>query len=250
MVVVHGGPGAAGEMAPVARELARDQGILEPFQTSLSVQGQVDELRETLESRAALPVALIGFSWGAWLGYLLSALHPALVRKLILVSSGPFEERYLAQLEETRMLRFSEKQRAEWRAISGMLNDPGAKDKDALLARLGVLASAADAYDAVDGSSKSRDRVNARGDIFQRAWASAAEWRRSGTLLKLGERITCPVVALHGDYDPHPPEGVEKPLSVLLKDFRFILLKNCGHTPWLERQARTAFFEALKRELK
>jgi len=67
VAVVHGGPGAAGEMAPVAQELARGRGVLEPLQTATSLAGQVDELRVTLESHAVPPVVLIGFSWGAWL---------------------------------------------------------------------------------------------------------------------------------------------------------------------------------------
>jgi len=58
-----------------------------------------------------------------------------------------------------------------------------------------------------------------------------------------------PVIAIHGDFDPHPAEGVEKPLAAVLNDFRFILLKDCGHTPWIERQARDVFYEALEREL-
>ena len=53
VAVVHGGPGAAGEMAPVARELARDRGILEPLQTATSLEGQVEELRVTLASYTA-----------------------------------------------------------------------------------------------------------------------------------------------------------------------------------------------------
>ena len=48
---------------------------------------------------------------------------------------------------------------------------------------------------------------------------------------------------------PHPPEGVQKPLSAVLKDFRFILLKNCGHLPWIERQARDNFYAVLKEAL-
>lgn len=56
-------------------------------------------------------------------------------------------------------------------------------------------------------------------------------------------------VAIHGDYDPHPAEGVLQPLSARLKDFRFVLLRNCGHTPWLEQQARDSFYEAIRREL-
>jgi len=71
----------------------------------------------------------------------------------------------------------------------------------------------------------------------------------SGKLLELGKSIKCPVVAIHGDYDPHPAEGVAEPLSRILKDFRFILLEKCGHRPWLERSARDRFYSILKQEL-
>jgi len=57
------------------------------------------------------------------------------------------------------------------------------------------------------------------------------------------------VVALHGDYDPHPAEGVQKPLAATLKNFRFILLEKCGHKPWIERQSRDKFYAILKEEL-
>jgi pimeloyl-ACP methyl ester carboxylesterase len=76
------------------------------------------------------------------------------------------------------------------------------------------------------------------------------ELRRNGKLLELARQIQCPAVAIHGDYDPHPAEGVQKPLSAVLSKFRFILLENCGHTPWTERQARGTFYEVLKEELR
>jgi len=249
VAVVHGGPGAAGEMAPVARELAHAPDILEPLQTATSLEGQVEELRVTLASYTALPVVLIGFSWGAWLSYMVAARYPALVRKLLLVASGPFDQRYVTQLQETRLKRLNEKDQAEWQAISTALRDPAAEDKDALLARLGVLAFMIDTYDPIVSVSEVAHTINPRGDIFQSVWATAAEWRRNGTLMELGKYIQCPVVALHGDYDPHPAEGVQRPLSALLKDFRLVLLKNCGHTPWLERRARGSFYQALQREL-
>ncbi|MGB8951147.1 MAG: alpha/beta hydrolase [Candidatus Aminicenantales bacterium] len=62
-------------------------------------------------------------------------------------------------------------------------------------------------------------------------------------------QIQCPVVAIHGDFDSHPAEGVEKPLSAVLKSFRLIRLKNCGHMPWIERQAKDQFYKILKEEL-
>lgn len=144
VAVVHGGPGVAGEMAPVARELARDRGIVEPLQTATSLEGQVEELRMTLASYTAPPVVLMGFSWGAWLSFIVAARYPALVRKLLLVASGPFDERYIAQLHKTRLQRLPTQAQAEWHAISTALRDPVAAAKGALLARLGVLASITD----------------------------------------------------------------------------------------------------------
>jgi len=67
--------------------------------------------------------------------------------------------------------------------------------------------------------------------------------------LELGKRIECPVVAIHGNYDPHPAEGVERPLSAVLNNFRFVLLEKCGHSPWIERQAKEKFYEILEEEL-
>src|SRR5215217_6631121 len=66
VVVVHGGPGAAGEMGPVAQRLGHARGVLEPMQSATTVYGQVDELRMAVESLSAPPVVLIGHSWGAW----------------------------------------------------------------------------------------------------------------------------------------------------------------------------------------
>jgi pimeloyl-ACP methyl ester carboxylesterase len=236
-------------MAPVARALARERGIVEPLQTATSLEGQVEELRVTLASFTAPPVVLIGFSWGAWLSYIVAARYPALVRKLLLVASGPFDERYVAQLHATRLQRLNEQDRAEWHAISTALRDPAAEDKDALLARLGALAFLTDTYDPIVTVAEAAETITPSGEVFHKVWPTAAAWRRNGTLLALGTHIQCPVVAVHGDYDPSPAEGVQKPLATLLKDFRFVLLQHCGHTPWVERQARGSFYQAIRREL-
>ena len=65
VAVIHGGPGAPGEMAPVAREFACGWRVLEPLQTAASIEGQIDELKTVLKKNADLPVTLIGYSWGA-----------------------------------------------------------------------------------------------------------------------------------------------------------------------------------------
>lgn len=248
VVVVHGGPGAAGEMAPVARELSRSCGVLEPFQSGKTLLGQVEELKTTLEKEADLPVTLVGFSWGAWLGFILAADYPAFVSKLLLIGSGPFEQEYAAGIQETRLKRLSEAEKREAASLLEVLDNPAGEDRDAAFARLGELFSKADAYKPITGAGE-LETIETRGDIFHSVWPEGAELRRSGKLLALGKKIRCPVTAIHGDYDPHPAEGVQKPLSTILEDFRFILLEKCGHKPWIEAEARDAFYKILKQEL-
>ena len=77
IAVIHGGPGAGGEMAPVARRLACDYGVLEPIQTVATLEGQVQELARVLKEHGTAPVFLIGFSWGAWLSFIVAARCPA-----------------------------------------------------------------------------------------------------------------------------------------------------------------------------
>jgi len=244
--VIHGGPGAAGEMAPAADELASVRGVLEPLQTAASLQGQVEELRIVLEENGTLPITLIGFSWGAWLSFICAAQYPAMVEKLILIGSGPFEEKYAAKIQETRLNRISKADRTEVKSLMEIMNDhPAAKKRNRAFTRFGALCSKADAYDPVISDP---EIIDCRVDIFQRVWEDAAELRRSGKLLEMGKHIKCPVVAVHGDYDPHPAEGVKQPLSGVIENFRFILLENCGHKPWIERQARQEFFQILNEE--
>ena len=246
VAVVHGGPGAAGEVAPVAWALAESFGVLEPLQTKASLEGQIEELRDTLEAHADCPVKLVGHSWGAWLGALVAARFPALVSKLILVASGPFEEKYAGAVRETRFKRLNEAEQAELAQLQMALeaaDGPAAPD---LLDKFSRLFEKMDARHPVPGLA---EPVAFDKQINAAVWGEAAELRRTGRLLDRIAEIRCPVTAIHGDYDPHPAQGVQDPLSRTLKRFTFILLKNCGHTPWIERDAREEFYAVLKREL-
>jgi pimeloyl-ACP methyl ester carboxylesterase len=246
IAVIHGGPGAPGEMAPVARELSSFRGVLEPLQTATTLEGQVQELKAVLEKNGDLPVTLIGFSWGAMLSFIFTARYPSFVKKLILIGSGAYEEKYAQNIMTTRLSRLSEEEKAEALSLMETLNDPAIEDKNTPMARLGKLISKADSYDPLPHDS---EILECQYDIYQSVWDQASKIRSSGELLELGKRIQCPVVAIHGDYDPHPPEGIKDPLSSVLRDFRFILLEKCGHCPWIERGARDRFYDILRNEV-
>ena len=245
VALIHGGPGAAGEMKPVAEELSKGFGVLEPFQTADSIGGQVEELRRILARHTVMPVYLVGYSWGAWLSYLVAATHPEIVKKLILVGSGPFEAKYAPDIFSTRLGRLNEREKKEAEILLKKLQGQESNDSDEL-EKFGALTSKADSYKPMrDGNVN----IEVRQDIFLNIWPEASKLREKGKLLKLGEKIACPVVAIHGDYDPHPANGVKEPLARVIKDFRFILLKNCGHKPWIEKEAKDKFYEILKKEL-
>lgn len=246
VAVVHGGPGAPGEMAPVAQELCRKRGVLEPLQTRATLAGQVDELRSILERYGDLPLILVGHSWGAILSYVYAAEYPESVRKLILVSSGSFSDGYVERIKRTRLDRLSPRERERMDGLLRALGDPSVEDKDEPFAELGELIARADSYDPLPHAS---DAISFQHSVFTAVWGEAEELRRSGKLLEIGRHIACPVVAVHGDFDPHPREGIEGPLAEVLRDFRFMLLERCGHHPWYERHAREEFFLQLEREL-
>ena len=120
-------------------------------------------------------------------------------------------------------------------------------DNDEIMTEFGRLMSKTDSFAPIQSKN---EVIEVQSDIFQSVWSEASELRKSGELLELGKKIQCQVVAIHGDYDPHPSEGVKEPLSKIIKDFHFVLLEKCGHDPWLEKQAKDKFYEILKRELR
>lgn len=244
--VIHGGPGAAGEMAPVAAGLALSCGILEPLQTKTSILGQVAELHEIISRNASVPVALIGYSWGAWLSIIYAAEQPAMVKKIVLVSSGPFEQEYAVSIQAERMRRLKQNEISEIEFLMDAFENPAARNRDKIFTRIGEIMSKTDVFRHTEEPGV---KLELNGAIFKSVWKEAEDMRKNGRLMECVKKIKCPVTAIHGDYDPHPAEGVEKPLSKALKDFKFVLLKKCGHTPWIEKLAKEEFFKILRSEI-
>ncbi len=242
--VIHGGPGAPGEVRPVAERLSSECGVLEPIQTEFSVEDQVDELKDILLQYGNPPFKLVGHSWGAWLSYIFAAIHPDLVEKAVLIAGPPFREKYAGDIRKTRLERLEEKERAEAEDLFGKLEGDSGDDDGETLLRLRELIEKADSYDPLPDEEAHRAEIQP--EMYRRIWGEARDIRQSGELIELAEFVESPVVAIHGSYDPHPAEGVREPLSQALEDFRFVLLEKCGHTPWLERKARDKFYAILE----
>ncbi len=137
---------------------------------------------------------------------------------------------------KTRLSRLTEEEQYDVEAL---------KDKNNSWAQLTKYLPKMDSYCPLPHHN---DVIDFQFNIYESVWPEAAALRKSGKLLELGKHIQCPVVAIHGDYDPHPAEGVQKPLAATLKNFHFILIPQCGHKPWIEKMAHEKFYEILKKE--
>jgi pimeloyl-ACP methyl ester carboxylesterase len=130
VVLLHGGPGAPGHMAPVARGLADRFRILEPFQRPsggepLTVARHVEDLRDLIVARAAgEKPAVVGSSWGAMLALAFAAAHPDLAGPLVLIGCGTFDPAARARLQRTLEARQDDALRRRLEALAQECPDP------------------------------------------------------------------------------------------------------------------------------
>ena len=247
VAVLHGGPGAPGYMAPVARELAQTMGVIEPLQTKNSLEGQINELKAQVQAHADIPVVLIGSSWGAVLALFLAAREPTLVRKLILIGSAVFDAESSSRIEGIRRQRMDSGKCKRYDAITSEMDRVSTDERRRLMREWGEMLFDVDVYDPL---TVNLEIIEVQSDILQSVWSDFVALRdRPGYLKAEFSSITAPAVVIHGEYDPHPIEGIRPFLQSCLSRVRFYLLPKCGHYPWIERYARERFFEILCHEL-
>ncbi len=248
VVVIHGGPGAPGYMAPVGRELSQTCGVLEPLQTADSLQGQIEELENQLQDHADVPVTLIGSSWGAVLTLFLAVRDKKLVEKLILIGPAVFDAMNSARIESIRLSRLSDEKRSQYLEIMSRLERASGKKRDALMKEWGEFFNETDMYDPI---TTNLEVIEVQYNIFSKVWPEFVVLRDKPGLLKTEfSKISQPVAVIHGEYDPHPIEGIRPFLESCLENVSFHILPECGHYPWIEKKAKKRFFEILRKEIR
>jgi pimeloyl-ACP methyl ester carboxylesterase len=251
VAVVHGGPGAPGSVSSLAKQIPQRLGLtaLEPLLTATTVAGQTEELATQIRNCAQPPVFVIGHSWGAWLTYLLAHKHPELVRKALLIGSGAFDEKYVAELTARRNSRFTSDQANEYQRLIDQLMNAPVGAKDLLLARLGQLTAISDNYCVKDVPENRDEALNVSGDQYQTLWEEGARLRHEGYFSKIAPEISRPVRVIHGANDPTPIEGVVDPIRTRIRDLKWSELARCGHDPWKEECAKELFWHLVGEEL-
>jgi len=245
LVVVHGGPGAPGGAAALARELGETNRVLEPHQrlsgdAPLTVARHVADLREVIDRELGDDErpAIVGTSWGAMLALAFAAEHPGVARALVLVGSGTFDEPSRAEFRRRLDERLGARERA---MLAALEQGPGSRDER--LRAMASLVLPAYGHDVLPHDDETV-AYDARGNA--EAWGDMIRLQADGTYPAAFARIEVPVLMLHGVDDPHPGEMIRASLAPHLKRLDFIELERCGHEPWFERHAREEFFDNLR----
>ncbi|MDL2236199.1 alpha/beta hydrolase [Christensenellaceae bacterium OttesenSCG-928-L17] len=242
IAVVHGGPGACGSVACIAKELSKISGAVEPIQSKYNIAELIDELHTQINEITSVPITLLGHSWGAWLVVLYASQYPKLVKQIVLVGSGPFEKKYVSRIMERRINNLTDSEAKSFQTLLSQLEDTSATDKDHLLASLGTLADKADNYNAFENETE--DNMP-DGEMYAAIWPQADDLRSTGKLALALGKLKCSVVVIHGDYDPHPIEGIIEPLNENGVNANVHVLSKCGHSPFKEKHAIEQFYSIL-----
>lgn len=245
VIVLHGGPGASGHMAPVARGLAGSHRVVEPFQRGsggerLTVARHVADLHEVINLYAGrCRPALLGASWGAMLALAYAATHPSSTGPLVLVGCGTFDLVARAELERTIAERMNDEIRA-WIKCADQL-DRDERLKASVEAMIPIYS-----YDLL-ASPHEEDKIDAR--AHHETWADMLRLQAEGIYPAAFAAIKVPILMVHGTFDPLPGRLILEGLRPYLPQLEYRELQRCGHYPWLERAAADTFFTLVRKWL-
>lgn len=244
VVLLHGGPGAAGYMAPAARQLADSFRVLEPLQRRredepLTVARHVADLNGVVKSCAGpTRPALVGHSWGAMLALAYAAAHPDTVGALVLIGCGTFDTASRDRMQEILGQRMDNALQRRLEALADELPDP-----DERLRVMGKLVLPVFSYRLAPPPDETM-AYDARG--HHESWQDMVRLQSEGIYPQAFSAIDAPVIMLHGAVDPHPGGMIRDNLRSHVPHLEYREWERCGHYPWLEEAVRDEFFDVLR----
>lgn len=246
VIVLHGGPAAVGEAAPLARGLADSFRVLEPWQRGsggerLSVSRHVADLHEVvlacgLDARPAL----VGESWGAMLALAYAAAHPEAAGPIVLIGCGTFDPGARKRMQANLAQRMDEELRQRLERLSEEYPDLSEQ-----LRKRHELTESLYLFDPIALEPK-EELLPFDMRAHTETWDDMLRLQKEEVYPAAFAAIGSPVLMLHGDYDPHPGRMIRASLEPYLPHLEYHEWERCGHQPWRERAICAEFFAVLR----
>ncbi len=247
VIVLHGGPGAAGSARGLARILSPRFTVFEPLQRrSGSLPLTVEQHVQDLAAVAPSPALVVGHSWGAMLGLSFASRYPAAVSKLVLVECGTYDEAARARMRDSIQERLGPERRRHLAELEAQLGgETSPIQREAALQQIGVIHSELETYAPVENDSDPSELLPVDPEGHTETWNDVIRLQRDGVEPQAFSQIRAPVLMIHGDYDPHPGTATRDLLRKYIPHLEYLNLERCGHEPWREQHARESFAATL-----
>jgi len=246
VLVLHGGPAAVGDVAPVAKGISGSFHAVEPWQrgsggSPLTVARHISDLYElSADLGGGSPVAIVGHSWGAMLALCFAAEHPSQVGPIVIVGCGTFDQSSRSTMQAIIEERMGDDVRDRIRQLSADTTDPA----DQFIQTFKLTRQIYD-YDPIVPYADKDECEPFDVRAYDETWRDMRRLQDDGTYPRAFAAIESPVLMIHGQYDPHPGKMIRESLLPHIPQLEYRELEGCGHSPWIEKSARELFFSSV-----
>lgn len=174
---------------------------------------------------------------GAWLVALFAEKYPDMIENVIMIGSGPLEDKYVSEIGNRRFQNLSDNERE----IFQRLINNQATDDD--MEKMPEILDKSDNYCLENREKHKADKADS--EMHNKVWSEAAELRTKGDLLNSFKNIKCRLYLIQGEFDPHPVKGVTIPLQENGVQCETYILQKCGHSPFMEKYVKNEFYKIL-----
>ena len=241
LVIIHGGPGLDHTyLLPQFEELAkyyklifydqRGSGNSSGFvdSSSITINNFVEDIEDLRKSLGLKKINILGHSWGSLLATYYILKYPAEVNKVILVSIvGSTSNIKRSKKESSNLVRL-------------IYSADSVKGNIQAVENLVKSFFRSYFYDQTKENELSIHFTQNTANNFSSVFILLSKELAHFDLRERLKKINNKVLIIHGDHDPVPIESAEE-LHHLIKNSELVVLKNCGHFPFIE--SREQFFK-------
>ena len=166
-----------------------------------------------------------------------AAQHPGKAGPIVLVGCGTFDKASRSRLQATIEERMDDDLRDRIGRVSTDANDPA----DRFIQAYKLTRPIFD-YDPIIPYAEKDESEPFDLNAHDETWSDMRRLQDDGTYPDAFTAIESPVLMLHGQYDPHPGTMIRDSLLPYLPQLEYREYERCGHSPWIEKSSRDAFF--------